>query len=267
MKGMDDFPTVGANSSPVDNLGLQRLSNRELLARTEWLAKVQRRAACDLVLHIAEIDRRKAALEEGYTSTFDYCAQRLRHSEGAAYRLIRAARSVRALPAIEAYLRDGSLSLESVALIHPFLDEDDAAQLVLSCRRLPTRAVEALLARRKTAPPRRDSIRHIGMERRTTPIGGDTATGTDFNLELQAEPPARKDARALVQFSFIADEAFEARLRRAKLVLLHKYPEGRLEDVLSDALEALLDRRDMDRIVARRAKWRERAAARKPPGR
>lgn len=78
-------------------------------------------------------------------------------------------------------------------------------------------------------------------------------------LTLEAEPsPQRgtdgRTARLMERISFAADEVFVARLRRAKQVLPHKYPEGRLEDVLGDALEVPLDKKDMDRIIARRAR-------------
>ena len=36
-------------------------------------------------------------------------------------------------------------------------------------------------------------------------------------------------------------------INRAKLILRHKYPEGRLEDVLSEALEILLERKDPEK--------------------
>lgn len=249
--------TVGANSSPVDKCGFERLSNKELLARTEWLSKVERAAACDLVLHIAELDRRRAAVEAGYNSTFDYCVHRLRYGEGTSYRLIRAARAVRTLPAIEAHLRAGSLSLEAVAILHPYLQDADAAELIRQCASLSTREVEALLAKRKTAPPVRDSVRHIGMATPPPPAvpTPPAAAAEREPLELSSEPvPA--EPRCLVRVSFAADERFFALLKRAKEVMNNKYPEGRLENILGDALEALLDRKDMDRIIARRVRAR-----------
>jgi hypothetical protein len=258
----DECPTVGANSCPVDNIALQRLSDKELMARTEFLARLERSAACDLVLHISELDRRESLIKSGFNSTFDYCVHRLRYAEGAAYRLIRAARAVRRMPPLEPLLREGALTLEAVALIHPYLKDADASALVQSCVGRSTRYVEALVAKRRTAPSIRDSIRHIG----TKPSSDSPAKqplGAPLVLEPGRGPDPYRPEREMVRIVFAAGGRFEALLRRAKSVMLHKYPEGRLEDVLSDALEALLDKKDMDRIVARRAKWRQQTAARR----
>lgn len=279
--------TVGANSS-VDKSALTRVSDAELLARTEWLAGAERAAVCDLVLHVAEIDRRRAVMKRGYASTFHYCVKRLRYSEGAAYRLIRAARAVRRMPPIEIHLRVGSLSLEAVALLHAHLEEPDVSALLLQCANKTTRAIEALLARRRGAPVIRDSVRHVGVEQKATPPS--SALGSREPLLLAAKtvepsiavsrpaveapvlqpafqpPPPEAQPRSLIRVSFAVGETFLSRLRRAQDVLRHKYPDGCLEHVIGDALEALLDRKDMDRIVARRLKAAAARRARPPRG-
>jgi hypothetical protein len=53
-------------------------------------------------------------------------------------------------------------------------------------------------------------------------------------------PPAPR----LVRFAFTADEEFYLLLERVRALMRHKYPDGRLEGVLRDALRALLERKD-----------------------
>ena len=48
----------------------------------------------------------------------------------------------------------------------------------------------------------------------------------------------------VVRFAFSADESFYRMLEQARCLLRHKYPDGRLEGVLGDALQALIERRD-----------------------
>jgi hypothetical protein len=70
-------------------------------------------------------------------------------------------------------------------------------------------------------------------------------------------PSCRQDGRVL--FHFVAGEELLAKYKRAKGLLWHKYPSGRPENIFADALEALLDRKDPDRRIARK---RRLAAAR-----
>lgn len=257
--------TVGANSS-VGNSALQGLSEAELFGRTERLADRERTAAVDLIMHVAEIDRRRAALKRGYSSTFDYCVRRLRYAEGASYRIIRAARAIRLMPGIELRLRQGALSLESVALLHAHLEDPDAARLVLQCENKSTRAIEALLAKRRTASVSRDVVRLVGIAPCDSPSPAPAPTSVPLVLSSEATPEP-STPRLLVRICFTADDGLLARLRRAQEVLRHKYPDGRLEGVLGAALDAVLDKKDMDRILARRdaAKAAKANRERRPP--
>jgi hypothetical protein len=60
-------------------------------------------------------------------------------------------------------------------------------------------------------------------------------------------PPATKPPYVQshsIRVSFSADAEFHKLMLRACALLRHKYPDGRLEGVLKDALVALLKRRD-----------------------
>lgn len=74
-------------------------------------------------------------------------------------------------------------------------------------------------------------------------------------------PPAAPSPR-LVRFAFTADEEFHLLLERARALMRHKYPDGRLDGVLRDALKALLERKDpLIRWETRRRRRGKRAAA------
>ncbi len=61
---------------------LERLSTEELDRSAEKLAVAEKRSVAQLIAHIAEIARRKAALARGYKNLFEYCVSRLGLSEG-----------------------------------------------------------------------------------------------------------------------------------------------------------------------------------------
>ncbi len=117
-----------------------------------------RRKTCDLVTSLAEIDRRKLYRNFNYVSLFDYCVYQLRMSDAAAYRRIRAARAIGAYPPVGPLLRAGKLTLESVALLHPFLNDVDAGKLVAKASGKRVWEAERLVAGRRTEAPRRDGF-------------------------------------------------------------------------------------------------------------
>ncbi|MFH2204947.1 MAG: hypothetical protein ABIJ96_17700 [Elusimicrobiota bacterium] len=62
-----------------------------------------------------------------------------------------------------------------------------------------------------------------------------------------------------VCLKFAADESLLVKLRRARELLFHKYPSGRLEFLVGQALEDLLEKRDPEHRLARLANRKRRA--------
>ena len=242
-------------------MDISRLTDTELLSRTKALAAAERGATADLIEHLAEIDRRRLYRESECNSLFEYCVHILACSEAAAYRRIRTARACRIFPPIVVLLREGKLTLESVALLHPFLEEPDAAALVLKASGMKTWQVQALVAGRQAEETRRDVVRFcappapqpIAPLNESAPL---LAIAQEADEKLFATlspppPPAESKTKSVassappsVRVAFTADHEFYKLMMRARAVLRHKYPDGRLQGVLKDALIALLRRRD-----------------------
>lgn len=256
-------PTVGA----VNSVDISRLTDDELLARVKFLARAERGAVCDLVEHLAELDKRRLHETLHYPSLFEYCVYSLGMSEGATYRRIRAARAIRLFPPISILLRDGRLPLESIALLHPYLQDPDAAKLIHQAAGLTTRKVQALVAGRCLEEPKRDVIRFCGTPPRTetavsepeAPLLALPAPACPSPLEAtpppQVQQPAAPSPRT-IRVAFTVDEEFYKLLNHAQRLMRHKYPDGRLEGVLRDALVALIKKTDWS--------FRGRTGRRKP---
>jgi len=262
----------------VNIVDIFRLSDDELIARTVALARSERAASCDLVEHLAEIDRRDLALKRTSMSLFEFCVHRLKLSDDAAYRRIRAARAIKKFPPISVLFREGQLSLETISQLHPFLDDPDAAALVKRCIGLRKWQVQAVLAERRPESARRDVIRYRGpviaatpkteltpaplFEIRSSPAPN--ATPVVPTVEEKKTPPPTPPAPSAtpirvhaVRVSFSADAEFHQLMRKAQALLRHKYPDGRLGGVLKDALIALLKKKDLG------FGWKDAAAARR----
>lgn len=232
----------------MDNVDISRLNAEELWNKLLALAKLERGAVCDLVETLAEVDRRGLYKDHEYVSLFECCVHKLGLSEAAAYRRIRAARSLKLFPPIGPLLRQGKLTLESVALLHPYLKDADAASLVSAASGKRVWEVERLIAGRRTEEPRRDVVRFIAPApaaapiRREEPLFEPPAAAPPVVPSAPPNPPAKPE-RHHVRIAFTADETFFNLMKEAQAAMRHKYPDGRLDGVFRAALEALLRRK------------------------
>ena len=55
-----------------------------------------------------------------------------------------------------------------------------------------------------------------------------------------------------VKIELSASESLAKKIQRAKELLRHKYPEGKLEDILNEALELLLNKKDPQRKIQKK---------------
>ena len=60
--------------------------------------------------------------------------------------------------------------------------------------------------------------------------------------------------RSRVKIEFVANEEVATKIERAKQILRHKYPKGKLEDIFNEALDLLLEKKDPIRKIAKQKK-------------
>lgn len=263
---------------------LTALSDDELFCELKRLVAVERESTADVLRHLAEIDRRRAVENTATPSLYVYCVRELGYAEGAAYRRIRAARCARDFPRVYVLLRRGRLTLTTVSLLAPHLCRENYRRLLERACGMTRFEVERLVAEIEPRREMKEMIRPLGVqpaapardtqEEALPMLGEPPGPMPESGLgDAAAQPltpsvltlPAVVSAPAVrrVEFRFSADEGFLAKIRRAQEILWHKHPRGRLEDILAEAVEALLDKRDPERCIARRAR---RRAARQAKG-
>ena len=172
------------------------LSDRELLAQTSNLARVERHLQGAIIDHLAEIEARSLFLRRGYSSLFEYAVRELGYSDAAAGRRIAAMRLCADNPKTRERLRDGSLSLSAAAELQWAFDRQR--------RRLPPVAA--------TATPRADTPRADTPQAATTPAVA----------ALPTEPPLVLDA---VGRQKLVEEAAGKSTRQVKQMLADVDPE------------------------------------------
>ena len=130
--------------NPIESM--KGLSDDQLLSKVAALARGEQQATARLIAGLAEVERRRLFLGEGYTSLFTYCTDALHLSEHAAYARIEAARVAQRFPVVLELLATGALTLTAVCLLRAVLTPDNCERLLAEARHKSKRDVEMLVA-------------------------------------------------------------------------------------------------------------------------
>ena len=109
---------------------LTSLSGQELDTNLKALVVVEEKASHDILLHLAEIERRQLFLPLGYTSFFDYAVRGLGFSDSSACRRIKAARTITQHPEVKRSLEEGKVSLTAIQSLSGVITPANAKELM-----------------------------------------------------------------------------------------------------------------------------------------
>ncbi len=243
---------------------LRALSDCDLAARTEQLARDERVATVQLLHHLNEIARRKLYLELGFSSLHDYCTRGLAYSSPSACRRIRAARCIKEFPSVLSLLERGELDLGTIALIEPVLTEDNHGAVVARVRGCTYRQVRRVVAE-YGAPLAIPEERIEPVRAFVTPADVDAVL---FDREVDRampHPSGRANGSWVVSeqkmfVQFLASEALIEKYEEAKALLSHRHPDAGFAEVLAVLLNEFIERHSPAARQKRREKRRVAAA-------
>src|SRR5687768_13920069 len=109
---------------------LEKMTSHALTARIGELLKTERETIVELLFHLIEVERRGLHLELGHSSMFAFCTDRLKLAKSSTYRRLTSARLLARFPIIGDYLRDGRLSVRTLAELKDVLDEQNHRQVL-----------------------------------------------------------------------------------------------------------------------------------------
>jgi len=254
----------------------ERLSDSDLVREVKYLAEHSRRNELHLLAHLAEFDSRRLCLEEGHRSLYEYCTVALGFEDGEAYRRIRVARVIRAYPEALAALTAKKVTASSLVVLSPWLERSNVSEWLSIAAGKSRRELEALVAARYPQAPQPDAVRNFPFHplvvtaappraleaiEQTSPENSlaPTEASSDRETEGSAErlPQGWQQmvpvALDRVHVGFDAASVVANLIDRVRQILRHKYPEGRLEDLIREALEEYLDRKDPQRRLEMKA--------------
>ena len=101
------------------------LSDQRLQERLKELTAVEHQIEIVVIDHLRELHRRRLYLTLGCSSLFDYATRELGYSEAAAWRRIKAMRLCGEVEGARERMQDGSLTLNSAALLQNAFDRQE----------------------------------------------------------------------------------------------------------------------------------------------
>lgn len=231
-------------------------TNQELVAILKTQVSNERKAQTIYLACLAEMEGRMLYAELGYSSMFNYCVRELGFAEGSAGRRIRTARMARQFPVIYSLIEEGKIHMTAIAMLGSLLTEANHREVLEKACGKTKEEIELLVVRLNPQPETRDLIRTLPQPKLEVTISGDREPEVEAPKPL---PQHKKEeikpiTEERVVFKFTGSAELRKKLERAKQILRHKYPHGRLEDIIDEALEALLEKKDPERRIARKKK-------------
>jgi len=181
--------SLGSNEGDTTMMTtLQHESDRAIIRTLHQLCKNERAATAELLVYLAEVDRRKLYADQGYSSMFAFCQDALHMAGPSIYVRIGAARCSRRFPRVLDMLRRGELHLSAITLLAPRLTDENCDILLAEACHKTKRQVEELVA---DMAPKRDVKSGVRKLPAATPKTDATAEApTTANGEPMTPPPA-----------------------------------------------------------------------------
>ncbi len=280
-------------SKNEDNGNIRPMKDHDLLDKLENLVRRERNFLKEILIYLAEVDRRRLYAKQGYSSMYQYCLERFHWPEGSTYRRIQAARLSLRYPEILDCLEMGKINLASLDVLAPYLKNEQDRKLIQEIFGKTKSQTEYFVA---SLHPNEDPIddriqkipsmlsRRIANElKRTTELVTkesnednrkkiiETATRVitqtaqiystsagnilpHQNLSSQPSFKIEPLSSQSVKIEFRASAKFAKLIERAREVLGHRRGELSLEDIFIEALEMLLEKKDPQRKIERMEK-------------
>lgn len=235
-------------------------TDNQLFERLRTAVRVENRCLAKTLRLLLEVSERRIHLAQGYSGLYKFCVGELCLSEGSVYRRTQVVGKIKKYPMLLTMIEDSDISLTVAALLCPYLDrQSNVNGFLLKFKGKTKRAAQSLLVDKmapRAAP--KDDIRRVqdrlvlsqsprhGQNLDPSVAGNpslkfaETVAGNSAaspNVPIQQPEVVREKC---FQFNFSASERLKQKLERLKGLLAHKYPAGRLEHIIEEAVDHLL---------------------------
>ena len=170
---------------------LSRLPESLLRVKLLAAASCERRTTASLLAYLAEFDRRELWAQEGVSSTFAYCTERLHMSESAACKRIWVARLGRKYPEIFSAIAEGRLHLSAVMAVRTLLTDANCHSVLGRIEHKSKREIERIVAELTPRPDVPSRVRVLpprSTEGVPQPLLRRAETSNDLTTHCESSP-------------------------------------------------------------------------------
>lgn len=217
---------------------LRQMTDTALLTQTKNLVQMEREILTDVLLHLAEIQKRKA-FSPRFQSLADYAIRELGYSEDEAARRISAMKLLKELPEIEGAISDGSLKLSTLNLARTHF-RNEAKQSVDQKLQELTRESKIELLTKLKGKTAREATRTLIEE----------SSAPEKLTHFESVKPI---SSTMNEIKILADDETLKKIARLKGLLAHKHPHLTNGELVSIALDMALAQLDPTRGPKRKS--------------
>ena len=237
-----------------------------LMEELKTLVGERNRVEAELLMRLAEVDKRRLYLDEATDSMFRYCVERLGLSEGAAAKRLRVARLSLRFPQVLEFLRDGRVHLSGLGLLAAHMTEANCVSLLEEASGKSKREIEGMVA---TLAPKAPVATTVRRRPSPGPASGtlDLVTARAPARAREAQPGAKAVTKrpeplgaGTYKVTFTADAELVGLLEEVQALASHR-GERRggngdwTPELIKEALRGLRDRLRKERFgVGRKAR-------------
>jgi 5-methylcytosine-specific restriction endonuclease McrA len=244
------------------------LSDEQVVEKIRTIVSREFLSLAELLSLLAEMDDRMLYAKPGFSSLFAFIVKELHLSEHAAYNRITAARAAKRFPLILTLIAEEKIHLTAITTLAPILTQENHEELLSKAVHASKLEVERIRAISAPRPDLPDMLRTLPDATRSGTSRGqeiceDSGAASPAASAVPDAPerlercsvtappctPARRDAvsplsEQRVKIQFTGSEKLRSKIERAKELLRHKHPQGKLEEIFEEALDALLAKKD-----------------------
>lgn len=206
------------------SFNLKNISNCDLDQNLKKLISQERELLTEILLHIAEVDRRKLYLSMAYSNLFDYLTKHIGYSNGSAQRRIDAARLSYEAPEVVENLENGSLNLSQVSLLQ--------------------KAVRQTQSENKNKISNQTKSQLLSELKNKSLAESEILISQALNLSIKESPSIKFQQNESVRFEVTLSKPQWEKIVRMRELLSNSLPHGSWDQVLEYVAEKVIVQKD-----------------------
>ena len=227
---------------------LKQLKNHQLIHLAKSKSTEERRLNAELIQILAEIEKRRAYLKLGYSNLYAFVEKHLGYSGGSVWRRVNAAQAAVDLPEMPHKIEKGEISLTSASRLNQFFK----AEKYQGRRSLKIEEKKKAL-QKITQQSERQVLQELA------------------HLSTLPQAPVRYEERVLSKsetlIQFKVSEEFYQQIEEVKLLLSHRLPSMKTEDLFQHLVLQALKREGLGKLLQKPRTSRDTQSKKSTPRR